>query len=160
MQTFERRGRVLDWDSFCSAVLERFDRDQYHIHLRQLDSLRQTGSVTAYLERFEELSHGVLLYNDQYDDTYFVTRFLGGLTEDIRSAIALHQPTNVQEANALALLQEEELAHSSKRGSSREHGKFSSRNFVQSDKPKFSTQDKSEKQSLHRKGTNRLLMIS
>jgi len=40
LQTFERRGRVLNWDSFCSAVLECFDRDQYQIHLRQLDSLR------------------------------------------------------------------------------------------------------------------------
>ena len=69
LQTFEQQGRVLDWDSFCSAVLDRFDRDQYKIQLRQLDALHQTGSVTEYLEHFEELSHGILLYNDQYDDT-------------------------------------------------------------------------------------------
>ncbi|PAN08131.1 hypothetical protein PAHAL_1G390000 [Panicum hallii] len=29
--TIERRGRVLDWDTFCSAVFERFDKDQYQI---------------------------------------------------------------------------------------------------------------------------------
>jgi len=99
------------------------------------------------LERFEELSHGVLLYNDQYDDTYFVTRFLGGLNEDIRSAIALHRPSNVQEASALALLQEEELTHSSRKGTSRDNGKFSSRSFFQTDKPKSASLDKSDKHS-------------
>ena len=97
------------------------------------------------MERFEELSHGVLLYNDQYDDTYFVTQFLGGLNEDIRLAIALHRPSNVQEATALALLKEEELTHSGRKGASQENGKFSSRSFVQSDKPKPPSHDKSDR---------------
>ena len=61
-----------------------------------------------------ELPHGVLLYNNHYNDTYFVTRFLGGLNEEIRSAIALHRPADVQEVNTLALLQEEELANTKK----------------------------------------------
>jgi hypothetical protein len=34
-----------------------------------------------YQRRFEELAHGILLYNPAYDDTYLVTRFLGGLKE-------------------------------------------------------------------------------
>jgi hypothetical protein len=38
LHTLERRGRVLYWDLFCTAVFERFDRDQYQIRLRQLDS--------------------------------------------------------------------------------------------------------------------------
>ncbi|RLN39853.1 hypothetical protein C2845_PM01G06350 [Panicum miliaceum] len=41
--TYERRERVLDWDTFFSAVFDRFDRDHYQLQLRQLDSLRQTG---------------------------------------------------------------------------------------------------------------------
>jgi len=53
-----------------------------------------------------------LLYNSSYDDTYFVTRFLGGLKDDIRSMITLHRPSTVDTASALALLQEEELAKS------------------------------------------------
>ena len=73
---------------------------------------RQTGSVTEYLELFEQLSHGILHYNSSYDNTYFMVRFLGGLKEEIRMAISLHQPKDVQMASTLALLQEEELAHS------------------------------------------------
>ena len=118
--TFERCGRVLDWDKFCAVVFEQFDKDQYHLQLWQLDALKQTGSVSEYLEHFEQLSHGILLYNTHYDDTYFVTRFLGGLQEEIRSVIALHRPTGVQTASALALLQEQELhASSKKRGAQR-----------------------------------------
>ena len=52
LQTVEHRGRITDWDDFCSAVFERFDQDQYKLHLRQLDGLRQTGSVSEFLDRF------------------------------------------------------------------------------------------------------------
>jgi len=40
LQTAEHRGRELNWDKFCQAVFDRFDRDQYQLHLRQLDNLR------------------------------------------------------------------------------------------------------------------------
>lgn len=112
LQTFERRGRMLDWETFCDAVFDRFDRDQYQVQLCHLDALRQSGSVSEYLEKFEKLSHGILLYNTAYDDIYFVTRFLGGLKEEIRVAIALHRLKDVLTASSLALLQENELAAS------------------------------------------------
>ena len=79
------------------------------------NSLKQTGIVSEFLEQFEHLSHGILLYNPSYDDTYFVTQFLGGLCKEVRSAIALHCPKNVQEASSLALLQEAELETRSRR---------------------------------------------
>lgn len=41
-----------------------------------MDSLKQTGSVDEYTQKFEQLAHGMLLYNDSYDEVYFVTRFL------------------------------------------------------------------------------------
>jgi len=112
LQTYELRGRVTSWSTLCKVVCDRFDLDQYQTFLRQLDSLKQTGSMTEYYEQFEHLSHSILLYNSSYDDTYFVTRFLGGLRDDIRSIIALHRPSSVDTASALAILQEEELAKS------------------------------------------------
>jgi len=109
LQTVELRGRINSWEELHTAVCERFDRDQYQHHLRQLDNLRQSGSVAEYHAKFEQLVHSTLLYNDSYDDVYLVTRFLGGLKEEIRAPIALHRPKNVDTASALALLQEEEL---------------------------------------------------
>jgi hypothetical protein len=109
LQTFELRGRVDTWERLYTAVCDRFDRNQYQLVMRQLDNLRQTSSVQEYHVRFEQLAHQLLLYNAQYDDVYFVTRFMGGLKEEIRAPIALHQPKNVDTASALALLQEEEV---------------------------------------------------
>jgi len=109
LQTLEMRGRVQNWEELCTAVCERFDRDQYQVHMRQLDALRQTGSVAEYYHRFEQLSHSILLYNTSYDDVFFVTRFLHGLKDEISAPIALHCPATVDTASALALLQEEEL---------------------------------------------------
>jgi len=40
LQTLERKRCVSDWEEFCKAVFEHFDRDQYQTQLRQLDSLR------------------------------------------------------------------------------------------------------------------------
>jgi hypothetical protein len=109
LQTLELRGHVQSWESLHTAVCTRFDRDQYQLHIKQLDNLKQTGSVANYHAKFEQLAHSILLYNNAYDDVYFVTRFLGGLKEEIRAPIALHHPQNLDTASALALLHEEEV---------------------------------------------------
>jgi hypothetical protein len=97
LQTIQRRGRVTDWGVLYERVMGRSDKDQYHyqLMLSQFDVLHQTGSVMEYQEEFEKLAHGLLLYNNSYDDTYFVTRFVAGLKDDIRRVIALHRPKNV-----------------------------------------------------------------
>jgi hypothetical protein len=81
-----------------------------------------------YQTQFEQLAHGILLYNPAYN---------------IRGAIALHHPSNVDTAFALALLQEEELSQSriknSGRDFSRSYSKGSTseqRKGTDSDKPK------------------------
>ena len=79
-------------------------------------------------------------YTTHYDGTYFVTRFLGGLQEEIRSVIALHRPADVQTASAPALLQEEELNNLRGKGVQRDTAKISHRSVMQSDK--FATPDR------------------
>ena len=55
------------------------------------------------------IAHAVLLYNLVYDDTFFVTWFVGGLKEEIRVPLMPHRPPDVDTASALALIQEQEL---------------------------------------------------
>lgn len=110
LQTMKRRDRITDWDRLCELVFAKFDKDQYQTQLKQLESLKQLGSVADYQDQFEKLAHGILLYNLGYDDVYFVTRFLAGLKEEIRAPIALHRLKDVDTASALTLLQEEELS--------------------------------------------------
>ena len=81
-----------------------------------------------YQAKFEKLAQGILLYNSNYDDTYFVTRFVAGLKEEICSIITLNRPKDVDTASVLALLQEEELNQArSKFVGSKEFSKNSSR---------------------------------
>jgi hypothetical protein len=75
LQTVELRGRITSWEVLHKAVCDRFDKDQYELHMKQLDNLRQTSSVTEYHAKFEQLAHSILLYNPNYDDTFLVVRF-------------------------------------------------------------------------------------
>ena len=40
LQAFELRGRVQSWDAHHKTVCERFHRDQYQLHMKQLDNLK------------------------------------------------------------------------------------------------------------------------
>uniref|UniRef100_A0A0A9DEA6 Retrotransposon gag domain-containing protein n=1 Tax=Arundo donax TaxID=35708 RepID=A0A0A9DEA6_ARUDO len=141
LQTLELRGQVTSWSVLCSVVFDRFDRDQYQTCLRELDNLKQEGTIAEYYHKFEQLAHNILLYNTSFDSTYLVTRFLGGLREDIRAPIALHRPKDVDTASVLALLQEEELEATKKKlgakSESKEFNKSSSWVFTTSEKSKL-----------------------
>lgn len=79
LQTIQLRGRLRTWLELHTAVCAHFDRDQYPLQMKQLESLKQIGSVADYHAKFEQLAHSILLYNPAYDDVFFVTRFLGVL---------------------------------------------------------------------------------
>jgi hypothetical protein len=78
LHTMESRGRIHSWDVLHKVVCNRFDRDKYQLHMKQLDNLRQTSSVADYHAKFGQLAHSILLYNPNYDDTFLVVYFLVG----------------------------------------------------------------------------------
>jgi hypothetical protein len=132
----ERRGRITGWTQLCEMVMKKYDKDPYQVLLRQLDSLRQTGSVLEYQETFEKIAHAVVLYNSAYNETFFITRFVGGLKEEIRVPLMLHQPPDVDTASALALIQEQELDSSCAATSGRIFTRGALKNIATADKNK------------------------
>ena len=92
-----------------------------------------------------------MLYNPAYDHVFFVTRFLHGLRDEIRSAIILHRPKDVETASALALLQESELELSKKKFPSKQDNGCSVKSLVKSgyssDKGKQKSDTKSSEDS-------------
>lgn len=109
LQTYEELHAVESWSELCVAVNGKFGRDRYQQFLEKLDNLKQEGTIEEYYSRFEELMHKVLVYNRGYDETFFVTKFLGGLKTEIKAAIKLHRPGTVDAALSLAKTQEELL---------------------------------------------------
>jgi hypothetical protein len=123
-QSAEDKMGVVNWVQLCDIINTRFDRGQYQLLYRQAFKLKQTSSVSDYIERFDNLMHHMLAYKPDLDPTFFTTRFIDGLLSDIRAAVLIQQPTSLETAVSLALLQEEinedcELPHSfSKQASS------------------------------------------
>ena len=98
---------VKSWSELCVAVHSKFDRDMYQQHLEKLEGWKKSGSVDEYYVKFAELMHRVLVYNKSFDETFFVSMFVGGLRTEIKAAIKLHKPRSVDAALSLAKTQEE-----------------------------------------------------
>ena len=107
LQSIEHLLASLNWKSFCSLLHERFSRDQHELLLRQLFNIRQTGSVSEYIDKFTELIDQLKSYNPNPDTLAYTTRFINGLREDIRAVILVARPASLDAAYTLASLQEE-----------------------------------------------------
>lgn len=107
LQTYQELHCVESWSELCVAVHSKFGRDKYQQHLEELEGWKQSGSVDEYYVKFEELMHRVLVYNKSFDETFFVSKFVGGLRTEIKAAIKLHKPRSVDAALSLAKTQEE-----------------------------------------------------
>ena len=72
--------------------------------MADLKSLVQTGSLQDYLEEFDVLSHKVTLTEE-----YSLSCFLSGLRDEIKIPLRMFGPRSLQQAYALARLQESYL---------------------------------------------------
>jgi hypothetical protein len=88
-QSAERRLRQVDWGEFCSLLHERFGRAQHEALIRQLFHIRQTSSVTAYVDQFSALVDQWTTYESEANPLYYATRFVDGLREEIRSMVMI-----------------------------------------------------------------------
>jgi hypothetical protein len=55
VQTVQSHLRSRSWLEFCGWVLARFGYDHHELLIRQLFNIRQTSSVSEYIDRFSSL---------------------------------------------------------------------------------------------------------
>lgn len=79
LQTFQAMHTIDSWAALYVAVFAKFNRNKYTKTIDAFFAFKQNDSVDEYAHKFEELMHGVLLYNPSYDETFFVNHFLKGL---------------------------------------------------------------------------------
>jgi hypothetical protein len=149
LRNVQARRKIDDWGEMCRMVHDKFGKNRYMHYRRQMRALRQVGTVSEYIEKFEILKNQLLLYNPALDESFFVDEFLNGLQDDLRSAIHLHCPPDLDTASLLALMQEEDMATSKKHSTSgtdnRDTTKFSSR--YGHSQEKFSSKEKQTQRS-------------
>jgi hypothetical protein len=107
LQSIQPKLHNTSWTEFCSWLVTRFGRSQHQALLRQLYHIQQQTSVTDYVERFAELIDQLAAYEQNMNSLHYVTRFQDGLWPNIRAAVAIQCPVELDTAYSLALLQEE-----------------------------------------------------
>ena len=77
-QSIENTPVTATWSSFCQALHERFDCDQHEALIRKLFHVKQTSTVSDYVERFSDLiNHSA--YSASTDPLFYTMRFVDGL---------------------------------------------------------------------------------
>lgn len=107
LQSVEDQLGNCTWEMLCEKLGKQFDRGQYQLLYRQAFKLKQNGSVVEYIEKFNTLIHHMLAYKNDIDPTFSVTRFIEGLSREIRAVVMIQRPEDLDIVVALALLQEE-----------------------------------------------------
>lgn len=117
LQSVDRQVKKLDWKEFCKLLLQRFGHDQHELLIRQMLNIRQVSTVADYIERFTALVDQLRAYESSTDPLYQTMRFIHGLRDDIKSAIVIQRPVDLDAACVLAQLQEDVTPACTKRDS-------------------------------------------
>lgn len=88
-------------------VMERFGRDEHEILIRQLFHIKQTDSVSDYVEKFCGFVDQLASYESKTDPLYYTMKFIDGLQDEIKSSVLVQRPSDLDTACVLARLQEE-----------------------------------------------------
>lgn len=120
-QWWEEQATALTWEEFKKAVIGRFQPGLVQNPLGPLLSIKQTGSVMEYREKFELLIAPLR----KEERVMLESIFLNGLKEEIQAELKLHDSKSLSELMDRALLVEEKNLAFMKRGSAqREKGEW------------------------------------
>ena len=66
--------------------------------IRKLFRIRQTASVSEYVDQFSMLVDNLVAYRRMMDPLYFVQRFVDGLRDDLHAAVIVQRPSSLDSA--------------------------------------------------------------
>jgi hypothetical protein len=98
---------VQGWPDFILVVEAQFGVHDHRQFMTDLLALKQTGLVSEYCTKFQELVYKLSGHNPYYDDTFFVSQFLKGLKAEIRLPVASQIPETLDRAILLAHVQQD-----------------------------------------------------
>jgi hypothetical protein len=91
-------ANTLPWHHFCRMVTDRFNLSYEYEIVGQFHNLKQIGSVTDYVDHFEEMVSMVKRHNPSLSDNYFIISFVSGLKDNIQCHLQCHKPTSLSQA--------------------------------------------------------------
>ncbi|XBI21560.1 hypothetical protein VPH35_062665 [Triticum aestivum] len=82
---------------------------EFHLRMRSLLELTQTGTVAEYTTLFWEHLHHVLHLNSSLSIKSFIHQYIEGLRKDIQADVQSQSPSSITRASCLARIREEEI---------------------------------------------------
>jgi hypothetical protein len=76
-------------------VCARFEHDQNNHLIQQFFHIRQTNTITKYVEYFDSLMHQILAHDPAFSVSAIVNRFVDGLRYDIKAVVFIHRPLDL-----------------------------------------------------------------
>lgn len=98
LQSVDQAIRLTPFTDFCSVVCVRFERDHHNHLICQFFHIRQSDSVTEYVDNFDTLMHQILAHDPMFSVSAIVNCFIDGLKPDIRSVVLIHRPLDLDTA--------------------------------------------------------------
>ncbi|XP_027093589.2 uncharacterized protein [Coffea arabica] len=113
-QNFKRSKEGVAWSEFKEEICSRFKELGEDDVIEKFNKLQQTSSVLAYQEKFEELRALVLAKVPNLSESYYVSCFLSGLKNEVKTAVKMYKPDSLKLAFEKARWQEHLLEALSK----------------------------------------------
>jgi hypothetical protein len=109
LQAYRQSHGHVSWSEFKRAIVEEFGPDEFEVQMHKLLQLRQSGTVAEYRQQFEVYMYHLLSLDSALSPKFFVTQFVLGLKDELRTAVRIQAPTSITRATVFARIQEEEL---------------------------------------------------
>ena len=100
------RGNKVDWMEFSGELCKHFGTLGQMDPVEEFNKLQLSTTVLAYQEKFEELLSEVMSRAPLLPENYYISCFLSGLPDELRSMVKTHDPKTLSKAFELARLQE------------------------------------------------------
>ena len=85
----------LTWGTFEELLYKRFDNRIGRDVVEEFNKLQQVEQVEEWQEKFEELKTFMMIKNPHLGEEYFVSSFISGLKDEIKTMIRMLSPATL-----------------------------------------------------------------
>jgi hypothetical protein len=105
-KVFKRERLPITWEVFEIELLIQFGPTEVEDYDEELSRIQQDGTLREYQQEFERLANRV----DGWSQKAFMGTFLGGLKQEIVSALRMFKPKTLHDAIELPQMRDDNLS--------------------------------------------------
>lgn len=88
---------MVTWQQFCNLIADRFTDANAHEAVEMLQNIRQTHTIAAYIDKFEECVSLVKRDHPYLQESFLLSCYIGGLKPEVKHDVAGQRPNSLLE---------------------------------------------------------------